>query len=171
MGFPRRRGFRISVSFFEIYGGRCSDLLHGRTKVTIREDGSGHVVCQGLKEVTASSYDGMLALVERGNRCVVALLLWSPCVRRIVVFMLSACVCTLSARTTHATAANETSSRSHAICELVVRDPSNKLFGKVSLIDLAGSERAADTRHHNRQRRVESAEINKSLLALKECIR
>lgn len=97
------------------------------------------------------------------------------------------------ARTTHATAANETSSRSHAVCEFVLRDSSDRFYGafllccyvhppsvhltaldisgKLSLVDLAGSERAADARHHNRQRRMESAEINKSLLALKECIR
>ena len=35
----------------------------------------------------------------------------------------------------------------------------------------SGSERGADTKSHNRQRRLESAEINKSLLALKECMR
>ena len=75
-------------------------------------------------------------------------------------------------RTTFATEANDTSSRSHAICQVLLRDRStSKLRGKLSLVDLAGSERGTDTKSHNRDRRTESAEINKSLLALKECIR
>jgi kinesin family protein 2/24 len=62
------------------------------------------------------------------------------------------------------------SSRSHAILQITLKD-GNKQFGKMSFIDLAGSERGADVTDTNKQTRMDGAEINKSLLALKECIR
>jgi kinesin family protein 2/24 len=65
-----------------------------------------------------------------------------------------------STRTTHATVANDTSSRSHAICQILVKKGGED-FGKLVLVDLAGSERAQDTQSNNRQRRMEGAEINK----------
>lgn len=75
-------------------------------------------------------------------------------------------------RTTHSTVANDESSRSHAVCQIVIKDKKSlKQMGKLKLVDLAGSERAQDTQSNNRQRRLEGADINKSLLALKECIR
>ena len=46
-----------------------------------------------------------------------------------------------SERTTHATHANDTSSRSHAVCQITVRD-GKRVIGKLHLVDLAGSERA-----------------------------
>jgi kinesin family member 2/24 len=118
------------------------DLLNHRHRLEIREDGSGEVQIAGLEELIATTADAMLGIIEMGNKN----------------------------RTTHATESNDVSSRSHAICQIMVRN-NGRLVGKLSLIDLAGSERGADTKSHNRQRRMEGAEINKSLLALKECIR
>ena len=72
------------------------------------------------------------------------------------------------------TSANARSSRSHGVFQILIRKNGRRtkpLFGKLTLIDLAGSERGKDTDHADRRTRVEGAEINKSLLALKECIR
>ena len=132
----------VFVSYFEIYGGRCQDLLNSRQRLNVREDGAGEVVVSDLMELQADSVDALHNIIETGNRN----------------------------RTTHATESNEESSRSHAICQIALKKRDH-LVGRFSLIDLAGSERGADTKSHNRQRRMEGAEINKSLLALKECIR
>lgn len=142
----RNTSINVYVSYFEIYGGRCQDLLNSRQRLNVREDGSGEIIVSELMELQADSAESLHAIIETGNRN----------------------------RTTHATESNDESSRSHAICQIALRSPHKGgeiLVGRLSLIDLAGSERGADTKSHNRQRRMEGAEINKSLLALKECIR
>ena len=78
----------------------------------------------------------------------------------------------LCERTTGITSANIDSSRSHAILQIIMYSEQTQLMhSKINFIDLAGSERAADTLDRSRQTRIDGAEINKSLLALKECIR
>lgn len=79
-------------------------------------------------------------------------------------------------RTTESTKANETSSRSHAILQLnVYKKPKNGGYefeqkqGKLSMIDLAGSERGSVTENRG-IRLFEGAKINRSLLALANCI-
>eukprot|EP00579_Thalassiosira_antarctica_P010054 CAMPEP_0201913946 /NCGR_PEP_ID=MMETSP0903-20130614/4261_1 /ASSEMBLY_ACC=CAM_ASM_000552 /TAXON_ID=420261 /ORGANISM="Thalassiosira antarctica, Strain CCMP982" /LENGTH=613 /DNA_ID=CAMNT_0048449253 /DNA_START=13 /DNA_END=1854 /DNA_ORIENTATION=- len=133
-----------SIAIFEIYGGRIQDLLNNRNRLKVLEDGKGEVVVSGLEEFEVNGPRDFLSLIDKGH----------------------------NNRTTHATEANDVSSRSHAICQILFRDKyTGKLKGKLSLVDLAGSERGSDTKSHNRQRRTESSEINTSLLALKECIR
>eukprot|EP00357_Protocruzia_adherens_P016998 CAMPEP_0115029864 /NCGR_PEP_ID=MMETSP0216-20121206/37323_1 /TAXON_ID=223996 /ORGANISM="Protocruzia adherens, Strain Boccale" /LENGTH=717 /DNA_ID=CAMNT_0002406667 /DNA_START=134 /DNA_END=2287 /DNA_ORIENTATION=- len=137
-------GFEFYVSFFEIYGGKCFDLLNNKKKLAILEDANQKVQIQGLEERAVGSAQETIDIIEYAN----------------------------SVRTTHCTSSNDESSRSHAICKITLREPgSSRTHGQLLLVDLAGSERAQDCQSNNRQRRLEGAEINKSLLALKECIR
>lgn len=77
----------------------------------------------------------------------------------------------LKERTTGVTGANVDSSRSHAVLTITLKyGDGGKVFGLMSFIDLAGSERGADVVDTDKQTRIDGAEINKSLLALKECI-
>ncbi|KAE8746331.1 hypothetical protein FOCC_FOCC007003 [Frankliniella occidentalis] len=134
----------ISASFFEIYSGKVFDLLADKAKLRVLEDGKQQVQIVGLTEQVVGSVEDVLKLIQHGN----------------------------AARTSGQTSANSNSSRSHAVFQIVARTPgTHRVHGKFSLIDLAGNERGADTSSANRQTRMEGAEINKSLLSLKECIR
>lgn len=79
-------------------------------------------------------------------------------------------------RTTEATNDNQTSSRAHAMFQIFVTGTPRtknieleKTQGKLSLIDLAGSERGTVTENRGLRLR-EGAKINRSLLALANCI-
>jgi hypothetical protein len=134
---------RVYVSYYEIYQSQLYDLLNNRNKLTPRDDGKGNIVIANLKQFPALSYDEMMQVLCFGNQ----------------------------ERTTGKTSANETSSRSHAILNLSLFE-NKQVFGKLNFIDLAGSERASDRGYNSKKTRMmEGAEINKSLLALKECIR
>ena len=74
------------------------------------------------------------------------------------------------ARVTCSNSVNSTSSRSHAVL-LINLKQNDKLYGKINFIDLAGNERGSDVSTTDKKTRSDGAEINKSLLALKECIR
>jgi hypothetical protein len=78
--------------------------------------------------------------------------------------------CGMKVRTHGNRSANQHSSRSHAVLQIILRNNLKKEYGKISLIDLAGSERGKDTSSADRITRRESAQINKSLLALQYCI-
>lgn len=154
-----------SVGFYEIYQGQLFDLLNQKAKLVARDDGNGNVVIAGLREYPIGSVEDLMSVFEYGNQ----------------------------GRTTGKTGANNKSSRSHAVLQILLKTKTSpaKVHGKLSFIDLAGSERGADrgdandkTRydeqaasicyiysHHWSPIRQEGAEINKSLLALKECIR
>jgi kinesin family protein 18/19 len=144
--------YDVLVTFLEIYNEEIRDLLAEpgqpmpRGGLQIREDKSVKVA--GLTELRPTSADEVKQIVLLGN----------------------------TRRTQSPTNANETSSRSHAVLQVhVTRSPrtanvtEERTVAALSIIDLAGSERAAATTNMG-QRMVEGANINKSLLALGNCI-
>jgi kinesin family protein 2/24 len=99
---------------YEVYGGKIYDLLNNHEVLKILEDKNNKIQVAGLKEQFVQSEEEILNLINFGN----------------------------SVRTTHATKANDTSSRSHCICQIKVHEEGVKHPGKLLLVDLAGSERA-----------------------------
>ncbi|CAD7946962.1 unnamed protein product [Amoebophrya sp. A120] len=139
----REQDLQVIISFYEIYCGKLFDLLNRRQLLHARENAKNKVVIVGLTETQVSNVQEVMHVIEFG----------------------------LQARTTGVTGANIDSSRSHAILQITLKTTSGDIHGQVSFIDLAGSERGANTLDQDRQTRLDGAEINKSLLALKECIR
>jgi centromeric protein E len=156
------REFLLRVSYLEIYNEKIHDLLSmsmangaggQQEEIKLREDSKRGVYATPLKEEIVQSPTQLLRVIARGDQ----------------------------ARRTASTQFNARSSRSHAVVQIVVesreRIPANAATGEskrsgilpggvrvstLSLIDLAGSEKAAESK----ERRQEGAHINKSLLTL-----
>ncbi|KAL4794137.1 kinesin motor domain-containing protein [Aspergillus venezuelensis] len=153
------REFLLRVSYLEIYNEKIHDLLSvsmgpasaQQEEIKLREDSKRGVYAAPLKEEIVQSPTQLLRVIARGDH----------------------------ARRTGSTQFNARSSRSHAVVQIVVESrervpagsasdrrsglaPGGVRVSTLSLIDLAGSERAAD----DKERRTEGAHINKSLLTL-----
>ncbi|KAI1935741.1 Kinesin-like protein kip2 [Ophidiomyces ophidiicola] len=158
------REFLLRVSYLEIYNEKIHDLLSTpvsagvgpggvqQEEIKLREDSKRGVYATPLKEEIVQSPTQLLRVIARGDH----------------------------ARRTGSTQFNARSSRSHAVVQIVVESrervsasgsnhekrsaiiPGGVRVSTLSLIDLAGSERAAE----NKERRTEGAHINKSLLTL-----
>uniref|UniRef100_A0A674PJ80 Kinesin-like protein KIF19 n=1 Tax=Takifugu rubripes TaxID=31033 RepID=A0A674PJ80_TAKRU len=141
--------YSVSMSYLEIYNEMIRDLLNPSSGfLDLREDSKGVIQVAGITEVSTINAQEIMELLVKGNK----------------------------QRTQEPTAANRTSSRSHAVLQVAVRQQSRcrdvlqeVRFARLFMIDLAGSERAAQTQNRG-QRLKEGAHINRSLLALGNCI-
>lgn len=143
------RKYTIQLSYIEIYNEVLRDLISPSTNVLdIREDPHKGIVISDLQEVEINSPEQAVDMIRNGNK-------W---------------------RTVEPTEANSVSSRSHGIIMISAEfidkcsGIQGEIFsGKLFLIDLAGSERASHTKNKG-MRLIEGANINRSLLALGNCI-
>ncbi|XP_042194894.1 kinesin-like protein KIF1A isoform X5 [Callorhinchus milii] len=143
--------FSVEVSYMEIYCERVRDLLNPKTKgnLRVREHPILGPYVEDLSKLAVTSFNDISDLMDSGNK----------------------------ARTVAATNMNETSSRSHAVFNIIFTqktddsnaDTSTEKVSKISLVDLAGSERA-DSTGAKGTRLKEGANINKSLTTLGKVI-
>ncbi|XP_078266816.1 kinesin-like protein KIF1A isoform X8 [Rhinoraja longicauda] len=143
--------YSVEVSYMEIYCERVRDLLNPKTKgnLRVREHPILGPYVEDLSKLAVTSYNDIADLMDSGNK----------------------------ARTVAATNMNESSSRSHAVFNIIFTqkahdsnaDSSSEKASKISLVDLAGSERA-DSTGAKGTRLKEGANINKSLTTLGKVI-
>ena len=141
----------VSLSYLEIYNETIRDLLvpgGSKQSLMLREDANQAVSVAGLSSHHPQNVQEVMDMIVRGNEY----------------------------RTMSPTEANATSSRSHAVLQINVAQKDRNAdisephtMATLSIIDLAGSERASATKNRG-ERLQEGANINKSLLALGSCI-
>ncbi|KAJ5101899.1 hypothetical protein NUU61_004121 [Penicillium alfredii] len=141
--------YNVRVSYFEVYNEHVRDLLVPRTDpphyLRIRESPSEGPYVKDLTEVTAKNYNELMKYMRKGD----------------------------VSRTTASTKMNDTSSRSHAVFTITLKqihhdlstDETTERTARIRLVDLAGSERAKSTEATG-QRLREGSNINKSLTTL-----
>merc|ERR1719240_2425634 len=137
------RKLRVHVSFMELYNEDCRDLLHpdAPSRQVGEDPKRKKILVTGLTEREVDSEESAIQALHLGLR----------------------------RRQVDSTKANAQSSRSHAILWLQFEEEGKRWRSRLALIDLAGSERAQKTQNEGKTAR-EGANINKSLLALANCI-
>ncbi|KAJ4407091.1 tubulin-dependent ATPase kip3 [Neurospora sp. IMI 360204] len=144
----------VTLSYLEIYNETIRDLLvppgsaTNKQGLMLREDSNQGVSVSGLTSHKPKDVQEVMDMIVQGNEY----------------------------RTVSPTAANAVSSRSHAVLQINVAQKDRNAavnephtMATLSIIDLAGSERASATKNRG-ERLMEGANINKSLLALGSCI-
>ncbi|KAK3391391.1 hypothetical protein B0T20DRAFT_78180 [Sordaria brevicollis] len=144
----------VTLSYLEIYNETIRDLLvppgsaTNKQGLMLREDSNQGVSVAGLTSHKPKDVQEVMDMIVQGNEY----------------------------RTVSPTAANAVSSRSHAVLQINVAQKDRNAdvnephtMATLSIIDLAGSERASATKNRG-ERLLEGANINKSLLALGSCI-
>lgn len=141
--------YNVRVSYFEVYNEHVRDLLVPRTDpphyLRIRESPSEGPYVKDLTEVTVRNFNELMKYMRKGD----------------------------VSRTTASTKMNDTSSRSHAVFTITLKqirhnlstDETTERTARIRLVDLAGSERAKSTEATG-QRLREGSNINKSLTTL-----
>lgn len=139
----------LSFSYIEILGTYINDCLgpndsrhSSKEAVAIGETMDGRVVVRNVSSHAFHTSEDLLTLVDKAKEL----------------------------RSTAATEKNATSSRSHGIGIITCTDKQTGIEGSLYVIDLAGSERAADSKDHDKERMAETKAINASLSTLKDCI-
>ncbi|NXW37667.1 KIF19 protein, partial [Phaetusa simplex] len=164
--------YEVSVSYLEIYNEMIRDLLNPSLGcLQLREDAGGAVQVAGITEISAISAEEVSQRAPMGHGGDPANPPLPGAARLPQVLRVLARG--NRQRTQEPTAANCTSSRSHAVLQVTVRQRRRGRGlrrGRLFMIDLAGSERAAQTQNRG-QRMKEGAHINRSLLALGNCIK
>jgi len=172
-------GKSIRITFYEVHGKKCYDLLSDRKVVHLRSDAHENMHVRGARSIELSPLSGSAVLLEVLREA-------------------------LSLRSSKVTERNPISSRSHAVCTIellsdgetlppAVPAPKDRslgaflsaqtgenvappvstrtVIGKITLVDLAGSERNYETTQMTAAQHKESADINFALMALKDCFR
>ncbi|RMZ75885.1 hypothetical protein DV738_g5225, partial [Chaetothyriales sp. CBS 135597] len=141
--------YNVRVSYFEVYNEHVRDLFQPKTDpphyLKIRESPTEGPYVKDLTEIQVKNYTDILKYMRIGD----------------------------SSRTTASTKMNDTSSRSHAVFTILLKqihhdyhtDETTERIARIRLVDLAGSERAKATEATG-QRLREGGNINKSLTTL-----
>jgi kinesin family protein 18/19 len=164
--------YKIKISYLEVYNEHIRDLLREDKPINliILEDAKHGIIVPGLKECEVHSSFEVISLINKGN----------------------------NRRTMASTFSNKFSSRSHAIIQISMErtlftnasesentslkstadskihyltNIGSSVCSKLTLVDLAGSEKEDQEDCVQDKHRLEGSNINRSLLALGNCIK